>query len=333
MIDTWLLPGPAWLASRVVDTLANGHQCVPVGSFPSGFRRAVETALLSHRTHLAGIIYDDPGAPPGEVVRRQASTSLDEGVAPTGIWWIEDVATERIAAWLDQIECLGEEMRHLRIADRLQLIFPLPSGSRPLDTLGVSSLVGNALGRADLEVAARYLTSGERTPGLLTRLRVEAAVEMTLPLLPDQSALDALSHWIDAPAITFGDPVAFARHARESGLELRLPDFELWRLQHAVLLAEVERHRIQIVQANPRLWEVPCEVPATDSRPPKWVSDAEKLELRDLCRQLRQARGSNTPVLAKRLQMLRDLRNALSHLEPAAIADFQLLSDETRSEY
>ena len=87
------------------------------------------------------------------------------------------------------------------------------------------------------------------------------------------------------------------------------------------------------MQANPRLWEVPCEVPATDSRPPKWVSDAEKLELRDLCRQLRQARGSNTPVLAKRLQMLRDLRNALSHLEPAAIADFQLLSDETRSEY
>lgn len=330
MIEAWSLPGPARLASHVVDTLEDGYQCVPVGSVPPGFRRAVEALLTARRGKLEGIIYDDPGLLPEALIRREASSSLDRDALAAGIWWVEDVAAERIATWSEQARRLGERMRHLRPNERLQIVLPLPAGSAVADSLGVSVVVGNALGRIDLEVAARYLAAGAGADTLLTRLRIASAVEMALPLLPDPRALDALTHWMDAPKSTFCDPAALAAHARADGRELRLPEFELWRLQHAVLLAEIERHRIEIVQAHRNRWSLPYEVPAGESQPAKWVSDAEMLELRHLCGQLRQAGEPWSSPLARRLRMLRDLRNALSHLEPAALADFLLLSEDGR---
>lgn len=331
MIGVWSLPGPARLASQVVDVLQDGYQCVPVGKVPLGFRRAVETALAVRRGKLDGIIYDEPDLRPEALLRRETSLSLDNESPAAGLWWIEDVAPDRVAAWIEEARSLGERMRHQRPNERLQIVLPLPAGSPVADSLGVSTVAGDAIGRTDLEVAALYLAAGTGADNLLARLRVAAAVEMAVPLLPDPGALDTVAHWMDAPTAAFCAPAALAAHARAGGNEMRLPEFDLWRLQHAVLLVEIERHRLEIVRAHRERWSLPYEIPAQESQPAKWVSDPEMLELRHLCGQLRQAGEPWASPLARRLRMLRDLRNALSHLEPAALADFLFLSEGGRS--
>ena len=181
------------------------------------------------------------------------------------------------------------------------------------------------LGQIDLEVAARYAgaTAGESGP--LGRLRIEMAVEMASGRLPQTDALEMLDRWMAAPDAVLGDPRRFAEYATAVGIEVAHPVFELWRAQHAALLRDIERLRLQIVQAHSARWRMPHLAPEADGRPPKTVLVAEHLELKHLCAQLRQAGEPPRSQLRRSLEALRDLRNTLSHLEPASLAEIELL--------
>lgn len=151
------------------------------------------------------------------------------------------------------------------------------------------------------------------------------AVEMVSDLLPSVAALDRLELWMAAPRLVFCDAQRFAAFARDSGTDLVCPEFELWRAQHGVLLAEIEQQRLALVRAHRERWPLPYSVEGADGRPPKVIHAPEMLELKHLCAALRQCGESRDSPLRRRLQALRDLRNALSHLEPASSADIALL--------
>jgi hypothetical protein len=95
-----------------------------------------------------------------------------------------------------------------------------------------------------------------------------------------------------------------------------------------VLLGEIERLRLQIVQAYRARWHIPYPAPEADGRPPKMIEAVEFLELRHLCAQLRDAGEPSWSPLRQRLQALRELRNSLSHLEHVALAEVGTLEAE-----
>jgi hypothetical protein len=179
-----------------------------------------------------------------------------------------------------------------------------------------------------LEVAARYAATALGDVGPLARLRIELAVEMASGFLPRTKALEVLDHWMDAPLATLCDPARFAKHGKAAGVEISSPEFELWRAQHAVLLGEIERLRLQIVRAHRARWIIPYSAPEADGRPSKMIKAAECLELKHLCAQLRDAGEPRFSPLRQRVQALRELRNSLSHLEHAALADVGVLEGD-----
>jgi hypothetical protein len=174
-------------------------------------------------------------------------------------------------------------------------------------------------------VAARYAAAAAECRGTFGCLRLELAVEMASARLPRADALDMLDHWMTAPDEALCRPDGFVAHARAAAVEPTLVEFQLWRVHHAVLLGEIERERLQIVRAIRARWRIPYDVPEAEGRPAKRVGEAELLELRHLCQQLRQAGEPLYSPLLQRLQMLRELRNALSHLEPASMAEVSAL--------
>jgi hypothetical protein len=95
-------------------------------------------------------------------------------------------------------------------------------------------------------------------------------------------------------------------------------------------LAEIERERLAIVRRNRGRWRVPYDVPEADGRPAKRVTAAELLELKYLCRQLRQAGEPLHSPLLERLEALRGMRNALSHIEHASFSDITALEAQMR---
>lgn len=140
------------------------------------------------------------------------------------------------------------------------------------------------------------------------------------------ASTDALGHWMAAPdGEALCDPVRFAPYAREIGAGPPLAEFELWRVHHAVLLSEIERERLEIVRENRGRWRAPYDVPEADGRPATRVRAAELLELKHPCRQLRQAGEPLHSPLLDRLEALRGMRNALSHLEYASSSDIAAL--------
>lgn len=325
MIETWHLPGPAALVAKVVADLDDGRQCLLYGAPPSGFRRAVEDVLGLRQIQLR-VIYDDPQLHPSGILRREAALGVAEtDDLPAGTWWVDGVVEERAAAWTTEAERMAERARGAPPSRRPLLAIPLPAVAPRGKGLNVVEHQAEPLGQIDLEVAARYAgaTAGESGP--LGRLRIEMAVEMASGRLPQTDALEMLDRWMAAPDAVLGDPRRFAEYATAVGIEVAHPVFELWRAQHAALLRDIERLRLQIVQAHSARWRMPHLAPEADGRPPKTVLVAEHLELKHLCAQLRQAGEPPRSQLRRSLEALRDLRNTLSHLEPASLAEIELL--------
>lgn len=329
MIEVWSLPGPASLVARVAAELVDGRQCVPVGDTPPGFRRAVEDALVARQVRLR-VLYDDAARDPSALLQREAGSSGPDARLPDGVWWVDGVTPERAEAWGIAVRAMGEEMRHAPPHRRALLVLPLSAGSPPLAGLGIAWLRAEPLGRFDLEVAARYAAAAAEGRGIRARLRLELAVDMASTLLPGAAALAALDHWMAAPDEALCDPVRFTAHAREIGAEPVLAEFDLWRVHHAVLLAEIERERLEIVRGNRGRWRIPYDVPEADGRPAKRVRAAELLELKHLCKQLRQAGDPLHSPLLDRLEALRGMRNALSHLEHASASEISALEARVR---
>ncbi|MBP0447327.1 hypothetical protein J8J14_21395 [Roseomonas sp. SSH11] len=315
--------------ARLVAELVDGRQCLPVGAAPPGFRRAVEDALAARQIRLR-MIYDDPALDPWALLRREAELPRAEDRLPTGVWWVDGVGAARAEAWSAVARALGEAMRHDAPHRRALLVVPLPTDSPLVTGLDLAWLQAEPLDRVDLEVAARYRVATAECQGVLARLRIELSVEMASARLPGTGALDTLEHWMAASDEALCDPVRFLSHARADGAEPASAEFDLWRIHHAVLLGEIERERLVIVRANRGRWRIPYDIPETEGRPAKRVRTAELLELKYLYQQLRQSGEPLQSPLLSRLQMLREMRNALSHLEPASFAEVSALQAGTR---
>ncbi|TPG53111.1 hypothetical protein EAH89_17475 [Roseomonas nepalensis] len=259
------------------------------------------------------------------MLRREAELPRAEERLPSGVWWVDGVEAARAEAWSEVARTLGEAMRHDAPHRRALMVVPLPPGGSPVTGLDLAWLHAEPLDRVDLEVAARYAVTAAECHGTLARLRVELSVEMASARLPATRALDTLDHWMGAPDDALCDPVRFLCHARADGAEPTLAEFDLWRIHHAVLLDAIERERLVIVRANRGRWRIPYDIPENEGRPAKRVRAAELLELKHLCLQLRQSGEPLHSPLLSRLQMLREMRNALSHLEPASIAEVSAL--------
>ncbi|MBY0336476.1 MAG: hypothetical protein K2X11_07675 [Acetobacteraceae bacterium] len=329
MIDVWSLPGPANLVACVVAELIDGRQCVLAGDKPPGFRRAVEDSLSARQVRLR-VLYDDAELEPTALLRREIGLQHLDAQRPHGVWWVDGVTRDRAEAWGMAVRTVGEEMRHDPPHKRALLAVPLPAGVAELAGLGVAWLRAEPLGRLDLEVAARYAAASAENRGIRQRLRLELAVNMASAVLPSPDALRALEHWMSAPDAALCDPAAFAAHAREIDVEPVLAEFDLWRVHHAVLLAEIERERLEIVRSNLGRWRIPYDLPEADGQPSKRVRAAEFLELKHLCKQLRQAGEPLHSPLLNRLEALRGMRNALSHLEHASWSDISALETRAR---
>ena len=330
MIEVWSLPGPKALVSAVLEDLLEGRQCLLHGAPPPGLRRAVEDALGAHQIRLR-VVDDDPTLHPLGVLRREAAAGFAaaSSIMP-GVWWVDGVQVGRAAIWANEAAQIAELVRQHPPASRPLLAVPL-WGDPGIRGLNVIVRRAEPLLRIDLEVAARYAAADAGETGLVGRLRLAVAVEMAMPHLPRTAALDALDHWMHAPRAALCDPRRFAEHAAAVGDVITMPAFALWGAQHSALLGEIERLRLEIVRAEARRWKIPYTEPASEGRLPKQINEPELLELKHLCAQLREAGHPPSFPLRRRLEALRELRNALSHLQPVVLAELNLLEEAAAS--
>ena len=99
----------------------------------------------------------------------------------------------------------------------------------------------------------------------------------------------------------------------------------LWRAQSAVLNIEIEEERLRIIDASYEQWLTPYTHLSSDGREDKCICDAVLLELAHLCRQTHMLGMARNHPLRNCLFVLRDARNALSHLEPLSLAELASL--------
>jgi hypothetical protein len=328
VIETWALPGPSALVATVVADLVDGHQCLLYGSPPPGFRRAVEDAVTERQIRLF-VVYDEPVLDPRTLLLREAPERPSTHAAlPAGVWWVEGATPERADAWAAEATALAEVARGEPAWRRPLLAVLLPTDSILAKGLDVVGHRVEPLGRLDLEVAARYEAATGRQ-GPLLALRISLAVEMASFLLPGPAALDLLSHWMAAPDAVYFDVGCLKTHAAAAGMEIALPELLLWRAQHATLLVEIDRLRLEIIRIEGARWRVPYRHPLTEGRLAKEVRVPECLELAHLCAQLRADGVPLWSPLRRYLESLRDARNSLSHLQPLGQAELAALTAET----
>jgi hypothetical protein len=80
-------------------------------------------------------------------------------------------------------------------------------------------------------------------------------------------------------------------------------------------MVEMDVERLRLIEQEQLLWQLPYTHPASEGRPEKIVELPEVLELSHLCRQLRwNGRRPGDPI-RRRLDLLRDVRNSLSHMD------------------
>ena len=320
MIDRWLLPNPARLVARLAEALLDGHQLVlcSAGPLPGGFRRAVEEMLRSCHVCVC-LILDETGVPPLSLLRR----AMSDGLAmvqdiPPGIYWIDGVVATRAEAWAEAAAALAEAERNRAPLDRAQLVLPLPQGTKMPRAVGLETHSVQVLRRVDLEVAARYRLAAGDGDSPLWRVRVALAIELAVLGLPNFAAIEILERWLKGPDPALSDVGRLAAHAAANGLQLpasgRLA-VALCRAQQSALLGAIEDERLRIVETAPAWCRVPHTQAARDGRPEKCVRDVHLLEITHLYEMARSAGLRRSDPVRARLELLRDVRNALSHLD------------------
>ena len=330
MIDRWLLPGPAALVGNVVSHLIEGHHvCMSQELEGSGLRRALEDALAARQRQML-LVFDDSGQSPRALLLRAVSDGI---LAPknlrAGIYWVDGMRVERGAIWADEVGNIAEFGRNLDPWARPLIVLLLPGGVPKPRGLDVVEPSAGLLSRLDLEVAARYALAEMPVLTIKDRIRAELAIQLAAPLLPLLGALESLDYWLGAPDDVLGNPDRVSGYAEAGGSSLpkgRL-GLSLWRAQFAVLMTEIDAERLRLIERASSLWQLPYTHPAFEGRPEKVVELPEALELSHLCRQLRlNGRRAGDPVL-RRLELLRDVRNSLSHLEMVNQTELEQLID------
>lgn len=330
MIDIWALPGPAALVATVAADLIDGRHCLLYGAPPQGFRRAVECALAARQMRMR-VTYDDPELDPPTLLLREAAPGIANlATLPAGVWWVEGIASNRATIWAVEAVALAERTRHVQPDARALLAVLLPSELPDISGLDILWRRAEPLSRIDLEVAARYQAASGRV-GALAKLRMTLAIEMASPFLPGATALDALSHWMAAPDAALIDQRQFAQHCAGLSTHCDLTPFRMWRAQYEAFLPEIERLRLELVRSEAPRWRLPYHHEPGDGRPAKDVFAPEFLEIPHLCAQLSGAGIPFRSPIRRRLERLRNARNALSHMEPLTPAEVVALADELDS--
>ena len=90
----------------------------------------------------------------------------------------------------------------------------------------------------------------------------------------------------------------------------------MWRAQQSALFLTIDEERLQITRQYRNWWRVPYLHRTPDGRPGRRVTQAELLELPHLCAQAAESKVPFSSPIRQRLEILREARNALSHLEP-----------------
>jgi hypothetical protein len=147
---------------------------------------------------------------------------------------------------------------------------------------------------------------------------------MAATLLPSFSALDALGHWLDVSEETITDWSELNAHAVAGGFAPHAPGrlmLAVWRAQHATIMADIDVERMQIIDTHNGLWRLPYSHPENEGRREKLVEHRDLLELPHLCRQASLRGVARGNPMRQRLHALRDVRNALSHIDPLRVAE------------
>ena len=318
MIDRWALPGPAAFVGDLVNHLVEGRQiCLSQKLQPTGLRRALEDVLASRQRQMR-LVFDDSGHSPHDLLLRAVSdgiTLLEKLRA--GIYWVDGINDDRGAVWADEFSRIAEFGRNLDPWARPLIVLLLPEGAVMPRGLDIVEPATALLTRLDLEVAARYALADMALFSVKHRIRAELAIQLAAIRLPNFGALESLEHWLGAPDDVIADPDRASSYAE--AIELGVPKarlaLALWRAQFTVLMAEIDSERMRLIDRKSSLWQLPYTHPASESQGEKVVEFREALELSHLCRQLRwNGRRPGDPI-RRRLELLRDVRNSLSHLE------------------
>jgi hypothetical protein len=212
---------------------------------------------------------------------------------------------------------VAESSRNLDPWARPLLVVLLPESATKPRGLDIVDRLTGLLSRLDLEVAARYALSEALTLRIKDRIRAELAIQFATPLLPGFGALEMLEYWLGAPDDVIASPDRLSCYAEAASRPLSKGriGLALWRAQFTVLMAEIDVERLRLIEQEQSLWQLPYTHPASDGRPEKVIELPEVLELGHLCRQLRWNGRRPGDPMRRRLDMLRDVRNSLSHLE------------------
>jgi len=223
----------------------------------------------------------------------------------------------RGAVWADELSGIAEFGRNLDPWARPLIVLLLPEGTVMPRGLDIVEPATALLTRLDLEVAARYALADTTVFSVKHRIRAELAIQLAAIRLPNFGALEILEHWLGAPDDVIADPDRASSYAEAIGLAMpkgRLA-LALWRAQFTVLMAEIDSERLRLIERESSFWQLPYIHPASEGRAEKAVEFREALELSHLCRQLRWNGRRPADPIRRRLELLRDVRNSLSHLE------------------
>lgn len=332
MIGRWALPGPARALADIAASVAAGEHVVLRGTADFEFRLALEPLLTHNQRHLRPV-QDEPLFSPAAVLWRNHCSwhapeapdpPITELVSALGrdTWWVESIDDARAAVWSDFLTRLAETVRNFPPRGRPTLVLWLPETVPSLQGLTIVDQVPPALTRADLDVAARYATA-DAEDTLAQSVRVALAVEIAALHLPNQSALEVLQFWLDAPDTVLTDPAALENHAGGPILG-QDASLLLWRAQIGPVTRAIDQARCDILRIHASCWRTPYTRSPSHSFPATIVAPAQ-LEISDLIEQL----GISPPSLASLLVRLKDLRHArnrLSHLSPVTGATFHILA-------
>ena len=352
----WQLPGPAGFVERVIDAWAHGRHSVlwlPEGMYP-GLRSACRSELEHHGSaHWAVSLAVEGGHErPLEILCREFGASdpaevatlskcLANSTAAGGVVWIDGVCAGSWPSWqriLGEIEVVT---RGLEPAQRTVLCLPvegLPENSSPptdvclevftwtdvVDSIDAlifaASLCQGRNGSDDdrmlraLTIAHLALWDGENAEMLagLTNEELYQPAEILREFAatrrwgPD----DGEPCWRNGSAETWQS----RRALHSAWLAARGEDHELrrrhWKAHIQVILPYVEEQRADLLGLVRSRLRVPYQTSTGDV-----VKRVEELEIGHIHWQL----ASDSYVdyrIRQKIRVLRDIRNALSHLEP-----------------
>lgn len=352
----WQLPGPASFVSNVVSAWGRGRHTIlwlPNGMYP-GLRQACRTELEreGHGHWAARIDLLGRDGRPLEILRQDLAPNLELGLAGISdllinstargaVVWVDGVGQDSWVAWHRVLSDIEAASRALELAERTVLcvaVEALPENLQPpadvclevmkwshvvdsIDALIFAASLCSAQRRSDDDRMLRTLTIAHLAlwDGLSAEMLADLPNDRLCDPVEPLREFAAGSSWnIGGAEPCWQSGSADVWHgrrtlhsawlaAREGAAELRRRH---WKAQVQALLPYVDEQRVQLLERVRGRLKVPYVTSTGDV-----VTSIENLEIGHIYSQLSQdsyvAFG-----LRKKIRILKDIRNALSHLDP-----------------